>query len=107
LLIAIRSGVLVHDRVRHRVLQLAAWSHTFDGIGPPHRRQANSIARGDALVRTGPLAVHAHLTLAQQPVHVGPRYAFELTQQKVVQALTDIAIGGDHVAHLRGRSGLL
>ena len=55
-----------------------------------------------------PDSVNAGLQFAaQQPVHVGPRYSFELTQQKVVQALTDIAIGGDHVAHLRGRSGLL
>src|SRR5688500_3981787 len=99
--------VLVDDRVCHRELQLAAWSRTLDGIGPPDRRQANSVARGDTLVRSGPLAVHAHLTFAQEPVDVGPRYAFELTQQKVVQALTDIAIGGDHVTHLRGRSGLL
>ena len=33
---------------------------------------------------------------------MGPRHALELAQQKVVQPLAGIAIGGDHVAHLRG-----
>jgi len=60
------------------------------GFGPGSlcdRRDANAISELKPVARAYPAAVDPNLTGANQAVHVTPWYAFQLAQQKVIQAL--------------------
>jgi hypothetical protein len=60
------------------------------GFGPESlrdRRHANAISELKAVARPYPATVDSNLTRANQAVHVTPWYAFQLTQQKIIQAL--------------------
>ena len=59
-----------------------------------HRRNAHLIARGDARVGLGALAVDAHLAGAQDAVDQAFRHPLELPAKEIVDALA-IAIFGD------------
>ncbi len=100
-------GILVEDRVGHRPQQVAARPRRRERIGSSNRGQAHAVARGDALVRTRPLAVDTHFTLPQQAIHMCARHTLEYAEEKVVEALTGITLACNHVAHRRRRGGLL
>ena len=63
---------------------------------------ADAIARREALLGLGTLAVDANLALAQQAVDVGPWHALERAKQEIVQSLPDISLAGLDVLHAAG-----
>jgi hypothetical protein len=58
------------------------------GPGSPRNRwHANAISELKPVARAYSAAIDPNLTGANQPVYVTPWYAFQLAQQKVIQAL--------------------
>ena len=59
----------------------------FGSGSPCNRRHSNPIGELKPVARAYPAAIDPNLARANQPVHVTPWYAFQLAQQKVIQAL--------------------
>src|SRR5258707_656620 len=66
----------------------------------PHWRQADFVARLDPVLRIHALAIDAHFTLAQQPIHPAARHGLEMAHEEVIDALAGLILS--HGAQSKG-----
>ena len=95
-----KSRILVQDRVPHAREQgiRNPWWSLPARRQIAHRRQADFVVCGEAIVGLLALAVDAHFATAKQPVDAASRHAGKRPQQEIVEPLAFCALPGAYPA---------
>jgi hypothetical protein len=84
--------ILKNDRAFDELEQALRRSSRLLARIDAHRRQAHLVAGGQTVFGVDALAIDAHLALAQQPVDAATRHGFEMSHQKIVDALSGLLV---------------
>ena len=93
--------VLVHDRGGEQFPERLAGApdRGRTGLGAADGGKADAVAGGDPLVGLRAFAVDPDLTLAKQPIDVGPGHTLQDSEQEIVEALAVVALTRFDVLH--------